>query len=85
MKVLSVVDHGSWKYECTCGFCSTKMEGNIEDLKLKMEQKFSCDDDGGYYYDAELFYFCCPICGKDVAVNYCRIPNMVLEKLRKKK
>lgn len=86
MKVISSPDLSTWKYQCTCGICTSKLEANADDLLYKMDKQWYSDSmgDGGYYADVEIFYVNCPVCDKTVNVHPGDIPYLLKEKTKQK-
>ena len=86
MRVISTPDLAAWKYACTCGTCTSKLEADSNDLLFKIERKYYSGtmDDSGYYANEDVYYVICPLCSKEVGVHPGDIPYLLKEKTKTK-
>ena len=85
MKVLFKPDITTWKYTCTCGICTSKLEAAYDDLQFRVDRRYYGGgyDDSGYYANTDYYYVVCPICTKEVSVNMGDIPYLLKEHAKK--
>ena len=71
MKVTFTPDFCSWKTECTCWQCQSKMEIVAGDLLYKLKKKWCSDSygDGGSYDNCDHYYVNCPVCKAEIEIN----------------
>lgn len=88
MKVTFTPDISTWKTECTCARCSTKLEVNGDDVLYKTEKKTGYDERGGdsYSYTAEVYYIQCPNCDWLIEINpvSTKMPYLLCKKIQDK-
>lgn len=67
MKIVSKPDYSDWKYEFTCGTCTSELSADHHDLRYKTTKVWYSgrDIDDSYQADQDCYYFVCPVCGHE--------------------
>lgn len=69
MKVLALKDWDSWRHQCVCKHCDTKVEIEPKDLCHKPSQ-----DDGPVHHQPAFFAVQCPTCSEAIVIPDNEIP-----------
>lgn len=87
MKVLSVPKIEEWTCTADCYQCKSKLQADHNDLKHKMEKKWSDSGwgDSSSSWMEDVFYVECPMCTAHITVNGDTIPYLLLTKVKKVK
>lgn len=87
MKIISKPDITGWKCSVTCGPCTSKLMLDANDLLFRTEQRWWKDElfgDRSCYTPVEIYYVICPVCSKDVEVEFHNIPFLLREMVKKR-
>ena len=85
VKIISKPNIEDWSFSTDCYQCKAKLQADHNDLKHKIETKYSSSDgwgDGGSY-EVDAYYVECPLCNAHIDVKSNGIPYLLTVKVKK--